>query len=206
MHFDIVAERFKRIDRVTLIAALAILFITYYVVVRVVPFLIYFLDMLGIGNEDIYRYIVITRDYIVIPFILGYYLISIIFGYWDLKWMNILRHRENPSKYKEISSSIIDNLENVSIYTKDKVQILNICEIENLETKDIKEAFIKIGDTFLVLKDMQIVEDKELEKGKIIIYKREYEYIGKRLLYNKNIISITFDVRIGRKRRSLMEE
>lgn len=197
MHFDIVAERFKRIDRVTLIAALAILFITYYVVVRVVPFLIYFLDMLGIGNEDIYRYIVITRDYIVIPFILGYYLISIVFGYWDLKWMNILRHRENPSKYKEISSSIIDNLENVSIYTKDKVQILNISEIENLEAKDIKEAFIKIGDVFLVLKDIQILKDKELEKGKIIIYKREYEYIGKRLLYNKNIVSIAFDVSIG---------
>lgn len=197
MHFDIVAERFKRIDRVTLIAALAILFITYYVVVRVVPFLIYFLDMLGIGNEDIYRYIVITRDYIVIPFILGYYLVSIIFGYWDLKWMNILRHRENPNKYKELSSSIIDNLEDMSIYTKDKVQILNISEIENLEAKDIKEAFIKIGDIFLVLKDIQILKDTELEKGKIIIYKREYEYIGKRLLYNKNIVITTFEVRIG---------
>lgn len=197
MHFDIVAERFKRIDRVTLIAALAILFITYYVVVRVVPFLIYFLDMLGIGNEDIYRYIVITRDYIVIPFILGYYLISIVFGYWDLKWMNILRHRESPNKYKELSSSIIDNLEDMSIYTKDKVQILNISEIENLEAKDIKESFIKIEDIFLVLKDIQILKDTELEKGKIIIYKREYEYIGKRLLYNKNIVITTFEVRIG---------
>lgn len=205
MNFNIIAERFKRIDKVTFIASIILLFVTYYIVARIVPLLVYFLDMLGIGNSDIYKYILIVRDYVVIPFILIYYLISIIFGYWDLKFMNILRFKENPKKYEKISSKILNNIDNIVIYTKNNVEAFSIDELENIWNKSSKEAYIKIDNNFLILKDLHIDRDENLNKNDIIIKREEYRYTGKRLLYNKNIISIVIFVTIGAKEEVYVE-
>lgn len=191
-----IAERFKRIDKVTVLASIAMLFITYYIVAKVVPFIIYFLDMLGVGNSDIYRWIIITRDYIVIPFILLYYIISIVFGYWDLKWLHIIRMKDKPNKYVKIAEETIEGLTEFEIYSKKGIKKIGINEIEKEWKEDSDSTYIKIKDYYTIFKDIHIDLSGELTDKNILVKVETYQYIGKRLLYNKNLYCYRFSIRL----------
>lgn len=189
MNFDIVAERFKRVDKITIIMALLMLFGIHYIVQRVTPLLVYYIDMLGIGNNSIYRFSMIVKDYLVVPIILIYYTVEIVIGAWDLRYTLILRHKENISKYILLADDIVRSTDEIKIHRNKEIKTVSVKELEQEFSSNPKGAYLEIDGAFSVLKDLKVSESCKLEKDSILVRRETYQYTGKKLLYNKNIVS-----------------